>query len=168
MFGTKNAAGLIHKSMKERTYSTEEWGKQELHPTLEEGFSDVGIVNFVFTMDLLNFSFVPQSPSLVFRNVDRLCRFWSTLSDSERFQVDYQGKRWIGYKSLLACLRRALDEGVPITTPCFWNHPRASDETLRKVFRSATDEEMPLLDQRIAMLREAGKELSEVCVHCWV
>lgn len=68
MFGTKNAAALIHKSMKERTYSTEEWGKHELHPTPAEGFSDVGIVNFVFTMDLLNFSFVPESPSLALRS----------------------------------------------------------------------------------------------------
>lgn len=90
-------------------------------------------------------------------------RFWSDRSDIERFQVDYQGKRWTGYKSLLACLRRALDEGVPITTPSFWYDQKTSYETLKHVFRSATDEEMPLLDERIAMLRDAGMELSEVC-----
>lgn len=58
MWGTKGAAALIHKSMQERTYSTEAWSQHELHPTREEGFSDIDIVNFVFTMDLLNFSYV--------------------------------------------------------------------------------------------------------------
>lgn len=58
MWGTKGAAALIHKSMQERAYSTESWSQHELHPTREEGFSDIDIVNFIFTMDLLNFSYV--------------------------------------------------------------------------------------------------------------
>lgn len=49
---------MIHKSMQERTYSTESWSQHELHPTHDQGFSDVEVVNFVFTMDLLNFSWV--------------------------------------------------------------------------------------------------------------
>lgn len=89
-------------------------------------------------------------------------RFWSELSESERFQVEYKGKRWTGYKSLLACLRRALAEGIPITTPRYWNDPACSDEMLRHIFRSATNEVMPLLDQRIEILREAGQVLNEV------
>jgi hypothetical protein len=34
---------------------------------------------------------------------------------------------------------------------------------LRQVFRSCTDEEMPLLAERLACLREAGTVLYEVC-----
>lgn len=86
-------------------------------------------------------------------------RFWSELSEDDRFQVEYQGKRWTGYMSLVACLRRALSEGTPITTPRFWRQQHCSDETIRHVFRSATDEPMPLLDERIAILREAGAAL---------
>lgn len=93
---------------------------------------------------------------------DVLTRFWSEESESERFQVEYQGRRWTGYKSLLACLRRALDDGIPITTPSFWCDRGTADERLKEIFRSATEEQMPLLDERISMLREAGMELSEV------
>lgn len=89
-------------------------------------------------------------------------RFWSELTEEERFQVEYEGKRWTGYKSLLACLRRALDEGISITTPRFWKDSSCTDHVLRRVFGSATSEQIPLLDERIAMMREAGEILDEV------
>ena len=91
-----------------------------------------------------------------------MSRFWSKLSETQRFQVDYRDRRWTGYTSLLACMRRALDEGVPIITPKFWNERECSDEMLRRVFCSATDEDMPLLGERIEILREAGRILHEV------
>lgn len=56
MYGTKAAAAQIYKSMQEKSYSTETWSEHELHPKMSEGFSELDIVNFVFTMDLLNFS----------------------------------------------------------------------------------------------------------------
>ena len=58
MYGTKGAAVEIYKAMQERGYSTHTWSTHELHPKSSEGFSEVDIVNFVFTMDLLNFSCV--------------------------------------------------------------------------------------------------------------
>ena len=58
MHGTKGAAAEIYRAMKARGYSTEIWSTHELHPKPSEGFSEVDIVNFVFTMDLLNFSCV--------------------------------------------------------------------------------------------------------------
>ena len=57
MHGTKAAASAIYKAMLERGYSTEAWSQHELHPKPSEGFTEVDIVNFVFTMDLLNFSY---------------------------------------------------------------------------------------------------------------
>lgn len=91
-------------------------------------------------------------------------RFWSELSPEERYQVDYRGKRWTGYNSLVASLRRALDEGIPITTPRFWRSQQCSDETLSRVFRSATAEQIPLLEERISVLRDAGDVLREVSI----
>ncbi|KAK3686776.1 hypothetical protein LTR37_019491 [Vermiconidia calcicola] len=143
MYGSKGAAASIYSTMQDRGYSTETWGQHELHPRLGDGFSDVDMVNFIFTMDLLNFS------------------FWSELSDEERYQVDHRGKRWTGYNSLVACLQRALEEEIPITTPKFWIEQSCADGVLRHVFRSATNEEIPLLDKRIAILREAGEILGE-------
>ncbi|KAF2763651.1 hypothetical protein EJ03DRAFT_62506 [Teratosphaeria nubilosa] len=143
MYGTKAAAASIYKAMQEREYSTETWSQVELHPKASEGFSELDMVNFIFTMDLLNFS------------------FWSSLPESDRYQVEYRGRRWTGYNSLLAALRRALDEEIPITTPRFWRDGNATDRELRHVFRSATDEEMPLLDQRVKILREAADVLRE-------
>lgn len=96
-----------------------------------------------------------------------MSRFWSDKLESERFQVEYQGRRWTGYKSLLACLRRALDEGIPVTTPASWLVDNTPNEMFEQVFRSATDEAMPLLQDRIAMLRNAGEELSDVSWPCW-
>lgn len=56
MHGTKAAAAVISKNMQERAYSTETWSQHELHPSAAEGFTEVDLVNFVFTLDLLNFS----------------------------------------------------------------------------------------------------------------
>jgi len=134
----------VYKAMREREYSTQAWSEVPLHPKLDQDIDEVGLVNFIFTMDLLNFS------------------FWSELDDDHRFQVEYQNQCWTGYSSLVACLRRALDEGIPITTPRMWSTQDNFDDALRHVFRSATDEEVPLLRQRTAVLREAAHVLNVV------
>lgn len=52
---------------------------------------------------------------------------------------------------------------IPITTPSFWvDESACTDALLRHVFRSATDENMPLLQERIECLREAGRVLCKV------
>ena len=89
MRATKAAAETIHQKMQEKSYSTATWSDHELHPTAK----DESTVSFIFTMDLLNFS------------------FWSELPDDERFAVEYKGRRWTGYWSLVASLQRALEEG---------------------------------------------------------
>jgi hypothetical protein len=86
---TKAAAQLIYSQMKLRNYSTETWSEHELHPKSK----DEATLNFIFVMDLLNFS------------------FWSEKSEEDRFAVEYRGKTWTGYWSLVACLQRALNEG---------------------------------------------------------
>ena len=92
---TKAAAETIWRKMQAKRYSMKTWSTHELHPKAK----DESTVDFIFTMDLLNFS------------------FWSDESDaSKRFAVEYQGKRWTGYWSLVAVLRRALDEGMLLSS----------------------------------------------------
>lgn len=86
---TKAAAQKIWQSMRQKEYSTKTWSTHELHPQTK----DESTVDFIFTMDLLNFC------------------FWSERSQPDRFQVEYLGKRWLGYWSLVTALRRAVDEG---------------------------------------------------------
>lgn len=90
---TKAAAETIWKLMQERHYSTKTWSMHELHPKAK----DEKTVDFIFTLDLLNFS------------------FWSEEKDEEkRFSIEYRGKKWTGYWSLVAALQRALDEGMSL------------------------------------------------------
>jgi hypothetical protein len=89
MRATKAAAASIYALMQEKSYSTAKWAEHELHPKTK----DESTVAFIFTMDLLNFS------------------FWSEKPDDERFAVEYRDKTWTGYWSMVAALQRALDEG---------------------------------------------------------
>jgi hypothetical protein len=89
MRGTQAAAEIIWEQMKVKEYSPKSWSQHELHPKAK----DEATVNFIFTMDLLNFS------------------FWSEKEEGQRFAVEYGGKSWTGYSSLLAALQRALEEG---------------------------------------------------------
>lgn len=86
---TKGAAESIWRLMQKKAYSTQMWSEHELHPKTK----DESTVDFIFIMDLLNFS------------------FWSEKDEAHRFAVEYRGKRWTGYWSLVAALQRALDEG---------------------------------------------------------
>ena len=117
---TKSAARDIYATMRRSRYSTRNWSEHELHPKISHSPSftpsaaaadSVGdkeqnltgeeqedekkeVVNFIFTMDLLNFC------------------FWSDVEDEgARSAVWYRDKKWTGYWSLVAALRRALDEG---------------------------------------------------------
>ncbi len=108
--GTKAAAQLIYAQMQERGYSTKTWSTHALHPQVNEDDSDERkqeVLEFIFTMDLLNFC------------------FWSEKKEQDRFAVEYLGKRWTGYWSLVAALRRAADEGwIPflVIFLCFYVH----------------------------------------------
>jgi hypothetical protein len=56
MYGTKDAATILYNKMQERSFSFDDWTKHELHPKLGEEFQEVDVINFVWTLDLLNFS----------------------------------------------------------------------------------------------------------------
>lgn len=55
---------------------------------------------------------------------------------------------------------------IPITDPHFWqDQNECTDETLEHVFRSDSSARIPLLEERIACLREAGTVMYKVSIH---
>ncbi|CAO3655137.1 unnamed protein product [Mucor hiemalis] len=140
-----SAARSIMRNMKTRSYSTKTWNEHPLHPKV----ADCRTVDWIFLIDLLNFS------------------FWSDLDVSDkstphpdRYAVKYDGTAYTGYWSLCAVVNRALANEIPITNPAYYGS-RASDQELADIFKSDTKEEAPMLDERIRVMREAGKVLCE-------
>jgi hypothetical protein len=54
----------------------------------------------------------------------------------------------------------AQEEGLDITRPSVYTH--CAGAIVAHAFKSCRDEPMPLLDERIAILRESGKVLLDV------
>ena len=88
MASTKAAAEAIYQRMNDSGFSPQTWSSHDLHPQEK----DASTVDFIFALDLLNFSFWPDDPA-------------------EPFAVEYKDQKWTGYSSLLAVLWRALAEG---------------------------------------------------------
>lgn len=60
-----------------------------------------------------------------------------------------------------------MDEGYPITDPEFYaSKSRCSDEQIAHIFRRApvSEEDIPLLRERIDILRENGTIICDVCL----
>ncbi|KAL7312295.1 hypothetical protein PS15m_008074 [Mucor circinelloides] len=139
-----SAVETILKNMKTRKYSTKTWNEHPLHPKV----ADCKTVDWIFLVDLLNFS------------------FWSDLDvkdkstpHPDRYAVNHDGTLYTGYWSLCAAINRALDNGIPITNPAYYL--KASDEELAAVFKSDTKESVPMLDERIRVMREAAQVLCQ-------
>lgn len=61
----------------------------------------------------------------------------------------------------------AIDDGIPITDPSFYSsEQRCPDSLIRKIFKpsSSSTEKIPLLAERIKIMREVGKTLCSVRV----
>jgi len=94
-------------------------------------------VDFIMVSSTLNFAF-------------------TDFSTHEIFQVDFAGKRWWDAEAMFACLKRALDEGVPVLDGRYLRSVTRGD--LEKIFRGPTT--IPLLDERTEILRSVGEVLS--------
>ncbi|KAK7503415.1 hypothetical protein BaRGS_00005336 [Batillaria attramentaria] len=134
--GVGKVAELIMDLVKKQSFSVKMWKEHELNPKT----MDKAAVDWVFLADTLNFS------------------FWSA-DDQKKYVVKYGGKEHTGYWSLCAAINRALDEGVKITDPMFYAN--ISKDKFLEVFRSDSDTEIPMVDERIEVLHEAGKVLLE-------
>lgn len=94
--------------------------------------------NYVLLLDALNFC------------------FWADPGQP-RWEVEYRGERWNGYKALSTALRRAVEEGVPLLDASWLAN--VSEEQLSQVLRGQGA--IPMLPERVANAREVGRVLQE-------
>lgn len=106
------------------------------HPLHWRGTPDQ-TANYVLLLDALNFC------------------FWG----EPRWRVSYAGTWYDGYWALTAALRRALDAGLPLYDPSFLS--QLTDSQIADLF--AGDGTIPLLEWRIAHIREVAHGLSNAC-----
>lgn len=102
-------------------------------------------VTAVFVLDALNFC------------------FWSERPDpADRWKVAYRGKVIDGYWALAAALKRAIEEGYPLTDPAYLAAIGASD--LATILRPASPDgaKIPLFGNRLANLQELGRGLMAI------
>jgi len=75
----------------------------------------------------------------------------------EKFQVEYAGKNWSDSEAEFACIKRALDNGVPFLDGSYLTGVTRAE--LNRVFRGSI--EMPMLDEKLEVLHQVGKVLAE-------
>jgi len=125
----------IARGVEADNYGTHSWAQHALNPKQK----DQNTVNWIFVIDLLNFS------------------FWS--DETEPFTVRYKGEDYRGYWSLCAAINRALDEGYSITSPSFYAN--LDLKTFQHIFRSDSPNQIPLSKERFEILTTTGKILFE-------
>ncbi|GAA99594.1 uncharacterized protein L969DRAFT_94046 [Mixia osmundae IAM 14324] len=129
--------------------SLQKWSDELLHPRPDLHAEDF-IASWIFLVSVLNFSFWSE------RQEGRYAVQWRSGCDGKGDET----KLHTGYWSLLACLHRAREEQGDIIVWPKW-YANASDAQLAHLFRSDSPEEIPLLDERMKVMREAGQVLLE-------
>jgi len=97
--------------------------------------------------DAIDFIMVADSIDTAFTNFDT----------HTKFQVDYAGQHWSDSEAEFACLKRAMDQGVPILDGKYLS--TVSRAELDKILQGNI--EMPMLDEKLAVLHQVGKVLAE-------
>ena len=80
---------------------------------------------------------------------------FTDFQNHTKFQVDYAGAHYSDSDALFACMKRALDEGTPILDGAYL--ATITRAQLAHAFRGNI--ELPLLDERVEMLHQAGQIL---------
>ncbi len=93
-------------------------------------------IDFILTADLIDTAF-------------------TDFSNQQKFQVDFAGRHWSDSDALFACMKRALDSGIPVLDGKFL--AQATKPELQKIF--AGNIEMPMLDEKMEVLHQSGKVL---------
>ena len=73
-----------------------------------------------------------------------------------KFQIDYAGEHHSDSDAMFACLKRAMDKGVPILDGTFLAKMTRAD--MGKIF--AGNIEMPMLDEKLELFHQAGAVLA--------
>lgn len=134
--GVKKIAQIMAECIKSGQYSIKSWKEHDLFPKS----MDTAALEWIFVSDTLNFS------------------FWSE-DETNKYVVKYKGQEHTGFWSLSAAMNRALDEGIPFTDPNYYAD--ISREELKHIFRSDSDNPIPLFEERLNVLHEAGQILKK-------
>nr|XP_022300383.1 UPF0553 protein C9orf64-like [Crassostrea virginica]XP_022300384.1 UPF0553 protein C9orf64-like [Crassostrea virginica]XP_022300385.1 UPF0553 protein C9orf64-like [Crassostrea virginica] len=135
--GVDKIAKHMYECAKNNLYNLKSWRTEhELNPQNQ----DEAALDWIFVADTLNFS------------------FWSD-DESHKYCIKYNGKEYTGYWSWCAALNRALKNGINITDANFY--AEITEKKLAEILKSDSDIPIPLLEERVAVLREAGKVLLE-------
>jgi hypothetical protein len=73
-----------------------------------------------------------------------------------KFQVDYAGQHWSDSEAEFACIKRAMDQGLPILDGKFL--AQLTRPQMEKIF--AGNIEIPMLDEKLELWRQAGTILA--------
>ncbi len=88
---------------------------------------------------------------------DSIDTAFTDFTHHQKFQVDYAGQHWSDSEAEFACLKRARDNGLPILDGKYL--AKISRAELNKIFEANI--EMPMLDEKLAVLHEVGAVLAE-------
>jgi hypothetical protein len=152
--GVKKAAQHIHQKLVSESYTPRVWRTHPLHicppePYLPSDPLTKATLDWIFLISSLNFSFWSEKES----ESDRYGVEWRDGWHSEKREI------WTGYWSLVAALNRALEENIPISSPAFYSSELlCPDSLIEHIFRPSAQsaETMPLLKERIAVMRQVG------------
>lgn len=88
---------------------------------------------------------------------DSIDTAFTNFDSHVKFQLDYAGQHWSDSEAEFACLKRAMDRGVPILDGKYLS--TISRAELGEIFEANI--EMPMLDEKLAVLHQVGKVLAE-------
>jgi hypothetical protein len=80
---------------------------------------------------------------------------FTDFSTGVKFTCEYRGREWSDAEAMFACLKRALDSGTPVLDGAWM--ARVTRKELERIFRGKI--EMPMLDERVEIFRQAGQVL---------
>ncbi len=88
---------------------------------------------------------------------DSIDTAFTDFTRHEKFQVDYVGQHWSDSDAEFACIKRAVDDGVPFLDGGYLAKMTRAD--LNKIFEGNI--EMPMLDEKLEVLHQVGALLAE-------
>lgn len=166
--------------MREQSYTPTIWRQNPMHlsPPMPFDATNPGVkrtLDWIFLISALNFSFWSELEG----QPTRYAVTWRAGWDESLPE-----QKWDGYWSLVASLNRgssiqsqiklfckmhkrdpALEWGIPITDPTFYaSEELCPDSLLEEIFRPADGcvEKIPLLKERIRVMRECGQIFVDV------
>jgi hypothetical protein len=82
---------------------------------------------------------------------------FTDFSTHVKFTTEYAGQHWSDSEAEFACLKRAMDNGIPILDGSFL--AKITRQQLNEIFSGNI--EMPMLDEKLAVLHQVGPVLAE-------